>query len=131
MRALVGGQWAPRCSVSYGCRNVVLQKRNQGQLSRTVTIVLFALLMPFSATAQRQQYCERTNYSAQEITNAVNASPLRDELKATSCSLGGLGRFESGGNKGVYNGSCCTASSSSIIGMSETMQVSIEKPSGA
>ncbi|MCA0404750.1 MAG: hypothetical protein LCH39_01190 [Proteobacteria bacterium] len=60
------------------------------------------------AQAQRQQYCERTNYSAQEITNAVNASPLRDELKATSCSLGGLGRFESGGNTGVYNGSCCT-----------------------
>lgn len=62
----------------------------------------------FPAQAQRQQYCNRTNYSAQEITNAVNASPLRDELKATSCSLGGLGRFESGGNTGVYNGSCCT-----------------------
>lgn len=60
------------------------------------------------AAAQRQQYCERTNYTAQEITDAVNASPLRDELKTTSCSLGGLGRFESGGNKGVYNGSCCT-----------------------
>ena len=54
------------------------------------------------------QYCERTNYSAQEITNAVQNSSLRDDLKATSCSLGGLGRFESGGNKGVYNGSCCT-----------------------
>ncbi|WP_342364076.1 hypothetical protein [Terrarubrum flagellatum] len=38
----------------------------------------------------------------------MNASPLRSELKGTSCSLGGLGRFESGGNKGVYNGSCCT-----------------------
>lgn len=85
-----------------------LQRWKRGQLSRAVMLVLFALLMPFSATAQRQQYCERTNYSAQEITNAVNASPLRDELKATSCSLGGLGRFESGGNKGVYNGSCCT-----------------------
>jgi len=85
-----------------------LQRWKLGQLSRAVMLVLFALLMPFSATAQRQQYCERTNYSAQEITNAVNASPLRDELKATSCSLGGLGRFESGGNKGVYNGSCCT-----------------------
>ena len=85
-----------------------LQRWKRGQLSRAVMLVLFALLMPFSATAQRQQYCERTNYSAQEITNAVNASPLRDELKATSCSLGGLGRFESGGNKGIYNGSCCT-----------------------
>lgn len=60
------------------------------------------------ASAQRGQYCERTNYSAQEITDAVRASPLREDLKSTSCSLGGLGRFESGGNKGVYNGSCCT-----------------------
>ncbi|HEU4806385.1 MAG TPA: hypothetical protein VFS91_11385 [Nitrobacter sp.] len=54
------------------------------------------------------QYCERTNYSAQDITDAVRNSPLRDGLKGTSCSLGGLGRFESGGNKGNYNGSCCT-----------------------
>lgn len=54
------------------------------------------------------QYCERTNYSAQQITDAVRNSPLRDDLKGTSCSLGGLGRFESGGNKGNYNGSCCT-----------------------
>lgn len=61
-----------------------------------------------SALAQRGQYCERTNYSAQDITDAVRNSPLRDDLKSTSCSLGGLGRFESGGNKGVYNGSCCT-----------------------
>lgn len=60
------------------------------------------------AEAQRGQYCERTNYSAQEITDAVRNSSLRDDLKSTSCSLGGLGRFESGGNKGVYNGSCCT-----------------------
>lgn len=54
------------------------------------------------------QYCERTNYSTREIADAVNHSPLTSELKETSCSLGGLGRFESGGNKGVYNGSCCT-----------------------
>jgi hypothetical protein len=60
------------------------------------------------AFAQRAQYCERTNYSAQDITNAVRNSSLRDDLKTTSCSLGGLGRYESGGNKGVYNGSCCT-----------------------
>ncbi len=70
--------------------------------------LLIMSLWSVSAVAQRQQYCERTNYTAQQITDAVNASPLRDELKATSCSLGGLGRFESGGNKGVYNGSCCT-----------------------
>lgn len=73
-----------------------------------LTTSLWLALASDPAQAQRQQYCERTNYSAQDITNAVNASPLRDELKATSCSLGGLGRFESGGNTGVYNGSCCT-----------------------
>lgn len=61
-----------------------------------------------NALAQKAQYCERTNYSAQEITDAVRNSSLREDLKTTSCSLGGLGRFESGGNKGVYNGSCCT-----------------------
>lgn len=54
------------------------------------------------------QYCDRTDYSARDIAEAVAHSSLREELKATSCSLGGLGRFESGGNKGVYNGSCCT-----------------------
>ena len=72
------------------------------------TVFLLAMLIHAPAFAQRGQYCERTNYSAQEITDAVRNSSLRDDLKSTSCSLGGLGRFESGGNKGVYNGSCCT-----------------------
>ena len=76
----------------------------------TASLGAFLLLVGFNlpAQAQRQQYCERTNYSAQQITDAVNASVLRDDLKSTSCTLGGLGRFESGGNKGLYNGSCCT-----------------------
>lgn len=71
-------------------------------------VFLLAMLIHAPAFAQRGQYCERTYYSAQEITDAVRNSSLRDDLKSTSCSLGGLGRFESGGNKGVYNGSCCT-----------------------
>ncbi|WP_245573048.1 hypothetical protein [Lichenihabitans psoromatis] len=74
-------------------------------------ILLSSAFLPIGTvpvTAAGAQYCERTNYSAQEITDAVQNSSLRDDLKATSCSLGGLGRFESGGNKGVYNGSCCT-----------------------
>lgn len=75
----------------------------------SITIGLVALPCFTNAVqAQRAQYCERTSYSAQQITDAVRNSPLRDDLKATSCSLGGLGRFESNGNKGVYNGSCCT-----------------------
>jgi hypothetical protein len=74
-----------------------------------VFVVLCVASVCFSAgQADAGQYCERTNYSAQDITNAVRNSPLRDDLKGTSCSLGGLGRFESGGNKGNYNGSCCT-----------------------
>ena len=71
-------------------------------------LIIGLSLMPGPASAQRGQFCERTNYSAQEITDAVRNSPLRDDLKGTSCSLGGLGRFESSGNKGIYNGSCCT-----------------------
>ncbi|KIU53394.1 MULTISPECIES: hypothetical protein [Nitrobacteraceae] len=72
-------------------------------------VVLCASISWFGAgRAVAGQYCERTNYSAQQITDAVRNSPLRDDLKGTSCSLGGLGRFESGGNKGNYNGSCCT-----------------------
>lgn len=72
-------------------------------------VVLCASISWFGAgRAVAGQYCERTNYSAQQITDAVRNSPLRDDLKGTSCSLGGLGRFKSGGNKGNYNGSCCT-----------------------
>ncbi|OYX75252.1 hypothetical protein [Xanthobacter sediminis] len=82
------------------------------QLARLITTLAFVPMLLAAVTghalAQKGQYCERTNYSAQEITDAVRNSSLRDDLKGTSCSLGGLGRFESGGNKGVYNGSCCT-----------------------
>ncbi|NGX98471.1 MAG: hypothetical protein CFE29_28600 [Bradyrhizobiaceae bacterium PARB1] len=77
--------------------------------SRVLFLVLRSSVLLFGAgQAMAAQYCERTNYSAQDITDAVRSSPLRDDLKGTSCSLGGLGRFESGGNKGNYNGSCCT-----------------------
>ncbi len=83
-RQPVGRLAAPASS---GCRDVVPPEVEAGPtLPCSDACSLVALLMPFSAKAQRQQYCERTNYSAQEITNAVNASPLRDELKATSCS---------------------------------------------
>lgn len=77
----------------------------------TYTLALSPVLLAAvtgHALAQKAQYCERTSYSAQDITDAVRNSSLRDDLKGTSCSLGGLGRFESGGNKGIYNGSCCT-----------------------
>ena len=80
----------------------------RSSLAASLGAFLLLVGFQFQAQAQRQQYCERTNYSAQQITDAVNASVLRDDLKSTSCTLGGLGRFESGGNKGLYNGSCCT-----------------------
>ncbi|MEW5323943.1 hypothetical protein V2J23_18365, partial [Geobacillus thermoleovorans] len=55
-------------------------------------VVLCASISWFGAgRAVAGQYCERTNYSAQQITDAVRNSPLRDDLKGTSCSLGGLG----------------------------------------
>jgi hypothetical protein len=70
--------------------------------------IIFMLIWVSPTLAQRRQFCERTNYSSQEIADAVRNSSLRDELKKTSCTIGGLGRFESNGNKGIYNGSCCT-----------------------
>lgn len=76
-----------------------------------IGILLLPMALAISAApvaAAGEQYCERTDYSAQQITDAVQNSSLRDDLKSTSCSLGGLGRFESGGNKGAYNSSCCT-----------------------
>jgi len=80
------------------------------RIGGVVFTLVCCLSLPWlgAGPAMAGQYCERTNYSAQEITDAVRSSPLRDDLKGTSCSLGGLGRFESGGNKGNYNGSCCT-----------------------
>lgn len=82
-----------------------------GRSILAVAVLLLSLPLALRTTPARAaggQYCERTDYSAQEIADAVQNSSLREDLKATSCSLGGLGRFESGGNKGVYNGSCCT-----------------------
>ena len=80
----------------------------QFQASLSFAVCLLTALILSGTHAQSFQYCEKTNYSAQQITDAVNASTLRDDLKSTSCTLGGLGRFESGGNKGIDNGSCCT-----------------------
>jgi hypothetical protein len=42
---------------------------------------------------------------AQAILNSPNASPL---LKSYANQVGALAMFESGGNLGVYNGTCCT-----------------------
>ncbi|RJT28500.1 hypothetical protein D3227_34130 [Mesorhizobium waimense] len=82
--------------------------RLYSKLSSVLAAGLLVCNSVTAAYAAGAQYCERTDYSAQYITDAVKNSSLHDELKTTSCSLGGLGRFESGGNKGVYNGSCCT-----------------------
>lgn len=85
-----------------------MRRRLVGLIATLAFVPMLLAAATGGALAQKGQYCERTNYSAQEITDAVRNSSLRDDLKGTSCSLGGLGRFESGGNKGVYNGSCCT-----------------------
>ncbi|WP_095204894.1 hypothetical protein [Mesorhizobium carmichaelinearum] len=82
--------------------------RLYSKLSSVLAAGLLVCNSVTAAYAAGAQYCDRTDYSAQAITDAVKNSSLHDELKTTSCSLGGLGRFESGGNKGVYNGSCCT-----------------------
>lgn len=50
----------------------------------------------------------QTNYSAAEIAASVQKTSLNANLKQYANDIGGLGRFESGGNAGIYNGSCCT-----------------------
>ena len=80
---------------------------------RTTLTAIIALLMisffSFKASAAEiaNPECKNPSYSAQEITDAIKNSNLKDSLKGTSCSLGGLGKFESGGRTNIYNGSCC------------------------
>lgn len=60
------------------------------------------------ALAQRGQLGPQTNYSASEIASAVSNSSLNPYLKQYADQMGNLGRFESSGNAGIFNGSCCT-----------------------
>ncbi|QRM34990.1 hypothetical protein [Microvirga sp. VF16] len=60
------------------------------------------------AWAGKSQLGPKTNYSASDIANAVRNSNLNPSLRQYADQMGNLGMFESGGNAGIYNGSCCT-----------------------
>ncbi len=56
----------------------------------------------------RQQLGPSQTYSAAEISAAVQNSTVNSTFKSYGNDIGSLAQFESGGNAGVYNGSCCT-----------------------
>ena len=69
---------------------------------RFVSAALALLILTQIAAAQT---CTSTNYSASEIAAAVAASPNANSiLKNSSCTWGGAGRSESGGNLCASNG---------------------------
>lgn len=73
--------------------------------------VLMACLMMaslLSSPAAAVNLGKQTNYSASEIAGAVRNSGLNPNMMKYAEDIGNLGRFESGGNTGVYNGTCCT-----------------------
>src|SRR4051794_36303856 len=63
----------------------VRNMRARAPLLLLALVLGLGMAAPDMARAQRGQYCERTAYSAQEITDAVRNSSLRDDLKGTSC----------------------------------------------
>ena len=60
------------------------------------------------ASAKVSQLGPKTNYTAQQIADAVARSNLDPSLRAYANQMGQLGVYESSGNAGIYNGSCCT-----------------------
>ena len=64
-----------------------------GGLTFTLAFCL-SLLWLGAGQAKAGQYCERTNYSAQDITDAVRNSPLRDDLLKEVRRLAKEARFD-------------------------------------
>lgn len=63
----------------------------------------------FSAAALAQQMGPKIIVTADQVAAAVAASPLGPALKQYAADIGRLAvNVESGGNLGVYNGTCCT-----------------------
>jgi type IV secretory pathway VirB6-like protein len=56
----------------------------------------------------KTQLGPKTNYSAADVAGAIRNSGLSPSLMQYANDIGNLARFESGGNTGVYNGTCCT-----------------------
>lgn len=50
----------------------------------------------------------KTNYSAADVAAAIKNSGLNSNMMQYANDIGSLSRFESSGNTGIYNGTCCT-----------------------
>jgi integrating conjugative element protein (TIGR03758 family) len=70
--------------------------------------VLFLAALLWLVAAHAQQLGPKVVATADQIAAAIATSPLSAGLKPYAADIGRLGLFESGGNLGVYNGTCCT-----------------------
>ena len=71
---------------------------------------LVLMLALFSAApASAQQLGPKMVVTAAQVADAIGNSPLSSGLKAYAADIGKLAiNVESGGNLGIYNGTCCT-----------------------
>ena len=70
-------------------------------------LLLFALLMSGVVHAQPRNIDDR-RVTAADVANAIRNSPNASPwLRANADAVANLAMFESGGNLGIYNGSCC------------------------
>ncbi len=83
----------------------VLRGHAGGRAKRVGIAALFLVVLTGLAIAGSQMG-PRTNYSAAQIQAAVEAAPGYNS--SLMGDAGGLGTFESSGNTGINNGSCCT-----------------------
>jgi hypothetical protein len=78
------------------------------RLERPRSLAIFVLLFLWWTLVLAKQLGPRVIVTADQIAAAIAGSPLSDSLKKYATDIGRLGVFESGGNLGVYNGTCCT-----------------------
>ncbi len=62
----------------------------------------------FGSAFAATQMGPKTSYSAAEVAAAVRNSGLNSNMMQYANDIGSLSRFESSGNTGIYNGTCCT-----------------------
>ncbi len=71
-------------------------------------LALLAILTSSGAYAQKQQFGPSAKVSKEEIAAAIQNSTVNSSFKSYGNDVASLAMFESGGNPGIYNGSCCT-----------------------
>ena len=72
-------------------------------------LLVLALFSVGCGSVSAQQMGSKVMVTAAQVAAAVANSPLSPALKAYAADIGNLAiNVESGGNLGVYNGTCCT-----------------------